>query len=473
MAVRQYVGARYVPKFKEPDINWEADMSYEAMTIVTYNNDSYTSKVPVPANIGTPPNNPDYWVLTGNFNGQLADYAKKTAQAVEDAEQAKKDASEAKSEVGTVQTNLDNEITARQDADKALEEKIASVGGKFLSDLNGKRILIIGDSISDETTMAPNWVTRLRNEITAEGVNITVNNISKNGSSWCGWAVASESAILETLTDDYDIIIIALGTNDYQGQWGIGYITDTDYASSTAGYNGYNAIACEVKVLAKLREKCPNAIQYYCTPIRYELANNKIKLPFYVHAFASTATHYGCRIIDWCDMPMYAPQAIGTSFNGYTSDTDYLHPSNVYSPLMMRYIMESIKKGGQSTWRYFESDYAFLDETGKLMITVRYGSDGRINIRFASEVEISGSGIQQYYLAKNVPYPICRLTRYNTNLMKLESSSNIGYPAFLGGYESVENGSLVAVFDYDAIGGSISAVYCNTFTPPNSVLSYI
>lgn len=110
MAVRQYVGARYVPKFKEPDINWEADMSYEAMTIVTYNNDSYTSKVPVPANIGTPPNNPDYWVLTGNFNGQLADYAKKVIEVTATANEAKASADSAVEAINTLKASIDKTV---------------------------------------------------------------------------------------------------------------------------------------------------------------------------------------------------------------------------------------------------------------------------------------------------------------------------------------------------------------------------
>ena len=45
---RQYIGARYVPKFADPVI-WNKALSYEAMTIVTYLGNSFTSKKPVPA----------------------------------------------------------------------------------------------------------------------------------------------------------------------------------------------------------------------------------------------------------------------------------------------------------------------------------------------------------------------------------------------------------------------------------------
>ena len=75
---RQYIGARYVPKFYEGSngSNWESNHSYEALTIVTYLNNSYTSKIPVPATVGNPADNPGYWVLTGNFNAQVEEYRK-------------------------------------------------------------------------------------------------------------------------------------------------------------------------------------------------------------------------------------------------------------------------------------------------------------------------------------------------------------------------------------------------------------
>lgn len=68
-----YVGARYVPKFANP-LEWAENTAYEAMTVVSYNNNSYTSKVPVPPTVGNPANNPQYWVLTGNYNAQVESY---------------------------------------------------------------------------------------------------------------------------------------------------------------------------------------------------------------------------------------------------------------------------------------------------------------------------------------------------------------------------------------------------------------
>lgn len=76
MAVTQYIGARYVPKFYENSDGteeWRAGVEYEPLTIVTWNGNSYTSKKPIPSTVGAPSDNPSYWVATGIFNQQIAD----------------------------------------------------------------------------------------------------------------------------------------------------------------------------------------------------------------------------------------------------------------------------------------------------------------------------------------------------------------------------------------------------------------
>lgn len=72
MANLQYVGARYVPKFFENpngSAEWLSGVPYEALTVVTYLGNSYTSKIPVPAGVDV--TNTKYWVATGIFNEQL------------------------------------------------------------------------------------------------------------------------------------------------------------------------------------------------------------------------------------------------------------------------------------------------------------------------------------------------------------------------------------------------------------------
>ena len=77
MAVRQYIGARYVIKIYENSTDpssaeWEGSVNYEPLTLVTYNNGSYLSKKDIPASVGNPAANPTYWVQTGFYNGQIA-----------------------------------------------------------------------------------------------------------------------------------------------------------------------------------------------------------------------------------------------------------------------------------------------------------------------------------------------------------------------------------------------------------------
>lgn len=76
MAVRQYIGARYVIKIYEnsqdpASAEWEQG-AYEPLVMVTYNNGSYLSKKTVPASVGNPAANGAYWVQTGFYNGQIA-----------------------------------------------------------------------------------------------------------------------------------------------------------------------------------------------------------------------------------------------------------------------------------------------------------------------------------------------------------------------------------------------------------------
>nr|DAM07115.1 MAG TPA: lipolytic enzyme [Caudoviricetes sp.] len=106
---RQYVGARYVPKIMG---EWNKALQYEALSIVTYLGNSFTSKVPVPANIDI--SNETYWVNTGNYNAQVEEYRKETAQLKKD---------------------LNNEIINRKDDSK---DNILWIGDSYSVNYNHK-----------------------------------------------------------------------------------------------------------------------------------------------------------------------------------------------------------------------------------------------------------------------------------------------------------------------------------------------
>lgn len=77
--VRQYIGARYVPLFADP-AEWNNQQTYEPLTIVIHQGNSYTSRQYVP--VGIDINNTDFWALTGNYNAQVESYRQETKQAL-------------------------------------------------------------------------------------------------------------------------------------------------------------------------------------------------------------------------------------------------------------------------------------------------------------------------------------------------------------------------------------------------------
>lgn len=67
----QYIGSRYVPIFAEP-IEWDNHRSYESLTIVTHDGESYTSKCNVGPGVDI--TNTRYWAKTGAYNAQVEQY---------------------------------------------------------------------------------------------------------------------------------------------------------------------------------------------------------------------------------------------------------------------------------------------------------------------------------------------------------------------------------------------------------------
>lgn len=108
---RQYIGARYVPKFFENpngSNDWIEGIAYEPLTVVTYLNNSFTSKKPVPVGINIL--NTEYWVNTGNYNAQVAEYQQ---------------------QVVNLSQSLTNEINNRENNDIALQNDISNINTKI------------------------------------------------------------------------------------------------------------------------------------------------------------------------------------------------------------------------------------------------------------------------------------------------------------------------------------------------------
>lgn len=113
MAVTQYIGSRYVPLFADP-IEWSNQNTYEPLTIVLYQGNSFTSKQAVPRGVDI--TNEDFWAETGNYNAQIELYRRETADAKDTADNAQDAADSAQQAAEDAQTSANN---AQQSADDA------------------------------------------------------------------------------------------------------------------------------------------------------------------------------------------------------------------------------------------------------------------------------------------------------------------------------------------------------------------
>ena len=114
---RKYIGARYVPLIMG---EWDSSATYEPLSIVLYEGNSYTSRTFVPA--GTPIDNEVYWALSGTVNAGVAN--ERAARIAADTQ---------------LQTNIDNETLARQNADNNLQTQInAKLDKPDLTGANGQ-----------------------------------------------------------------------------------------------------------------------------------------------------------------------------------------------------------------------------------------------------------------------------------------------------------------------------------------------
>lgn len=113
-----YTGMRYVPVFADP-AEWSSANSYEPLEIVIHKGNSYTSKTFVP--VGIDISDPQYWVLTGNYNAQVEQYRQEALAMQEQVTQNKNNIADLKQQVSAVQgqvtqnkNDIADEIAARK-----------------------------------------------------------------------------------------------------------------------------------------------------------------------------------------------------------------------------------------------------------------------------------------------------------------------------------------------------------------------
>lgn len=200
MAVREYVGARYVPLFADP-IEWNDKRTYEPLTIVEHEGNSYTSRQFVPLGIAI--SNEDFWALTGNYNAQVEQYRQEVLAFD-----------------GRITKNT-NDI-AKNTKDIAAVKTVAD----SLESHVGTEFIVIGDSWSDTD---PSTTPYIKWPITFQKyTRMNIHNYARNGASVVGstpdpgqsgnFLGQVNKAIADTSFDHsrVELIVIMGGVNDYR-----------------------------------------------------------------------------------------------------------------------------------------------------------------------------------------------------------------------------------------------------------------
>lgn len=200
MAVREYVGARYVPLFADP-IEWNDKRTYEPLTIVEHEGNSYTSRQFVP--IGIDISNEDFWALTGNYNAQVEQYRQEVLAFDGRITKNTNDIAKNTKDIAGVKSVVDN-----------LESHV------------GTEFIIIGDSWSDTD---PSTTTYIKWPITFQKyTRMNIHNYARNGASVVGstpdpgqsgnFLGQVNKAIADTSFDHsrVELIVIMGGVNDYR-----------------------------------------------------------------------------------------------------------------------------------------------------------------------------------------------------------------------------------------------------------------
>ena len=283
--VREYVGARYVPKFMG---TYDATQIYEALCVVDNGlGTSYISKIPTPA--GTPLTDTDYWAIYGATSGAII--------------------------------NLQNQIDDINNIEiPAIQTAITNIDPyeKF----RNKTIEVIGDSISSYSTLANNWVRLLTDFM--DDYDCTVINRAIDGDSFAGLAQKITGGTFTVDAADYYIVF--LGTN-YSDSWG--YSTGTNPLTPAI-----STVCSAIRAAANTDAKF-----FFVSPLKKFVSGVNTLLnpiPVMRNVLELLMQYQGYNVISGYN--------IGELNVSTTSRymTDLLHPTEEFSPILFNYILDGL-----------------------------------------------------------------------------------------------------------------------------------
>lgn len=203
---------------------------------------------------------------------------------------------------------------------------------QYLNTLADKSILIIGDSNSDESftqngNVSKHWTTELKNILSSKAKDngVTVVNRSEAGSKM-DYAKTILTEINAT-SSRYDIIIVMLGTNDYN--------SNTDYTTFISTLNS-------VAELLQPHVKATGAQVYFVSPpkrlFNFRDRAGQIPLVVYAKSIYEHCVKWGFNFIDaWCKIPEINIENTN-SRKAWLSD-QYIHFNDAFAPIFANWIL--------------------------------------------------------------------------------------------------------------------------------------
>ena len=380
MAVRQYIGARYTTKIYENSLNpgsaeWEAGATYEPLTLVTYLNGSYLSKKEVPGNVGNPPANPEYWVVTGAYNGQIA----ALQNAIDN--------------INNVEIpDIENDIDIANDNITNLQNSINNITKSWL---DNKVIYVFGDSLASPKTGGIF-------EYLAEYVpSATINNHAIGATDYS--QIAAE--ISTTDISDADVVIILGGTNNWQGNTSLDQFY-THVKNAVTNIKSQNATAKIILMTPPFSWSSNFPSGSVNFPNVQNLA--RCRIPDYGNIIKKVAREYGADVID-----LYECAGIGNvnytsamENSGSGGSTIYVHPLAYVNKHIAELILDECYNNTYATMlgtltAYFNATDISVTEGG----TVAFNpNDGQLSIAGTVVTGNSPSAPSGYQLTLNLPY---------------------------------------------------------------------
>ena len=251
-----YVGQRYVPKVMG---QWDITQNYEGLSIVIHQGDSYTSKKHVPAGIEI--DNEEFWVITGNYNAQIADYQNRVSM-VEDMIDQKADTTYVDSELDTLETLINQKAdTTYVDSEvNTLNTAINQKADTTYVDTelgNKADTTYVDDALDEKTTLLNEKVT-----LKIPSDYSSIMNALTEAKKYTTLANVEIEILLESGYEISDGVNLTYG--DYSN---IVITSEDDIVFLTDGFSGnvFTFIKCSaptINILINAEGKCNHGISY-------------------------------------------------------------------------------------------------------------------------------------------------------------------------------------------------------------------